>query len=125
MPDGFPASPYSECVDMAAQLWLELRERFSVPYYPNASMGWDPSPRTDQSKELVEGEYPYTRILAGNTPEEFQRSLVLAKRFLDEGNTHPKILTLYAWNEWTEGGYLEPDTVNGMKYLEAIRAVFP
>jgi len=25
----------------------------------------------------------------------------------------------------TEGSYIEPDTVHGMKYLEAIRAVFP
>ena len=29
------------------------------------------------------------------------------------------------WNEWTEGSYLEPDQVHGMKYLEAVREVFP
>ncbi|MBL8995486.1 MAG: glycoside hydrolase family 99-like domain-containing protein, partial [Spirochaetia bacterium] len=29
-----------------------------------------------------------------------------------------------AWNEWTEGSYLEPDTKNKMGYLEAIRDVF-
>ena len=29
-----------------------------------------------------------------------------------------------AWSERTEGSYLEPDTVNGLKYLEAVRAVF-
>jgi len=34
------------------------------------------------------------------------------------------VITIYAWNEWTEGGYLEPDTVHGMGYLEAIRNVF-
>ncbi|MBI5820822.1 MAG: glycoside hydrolase family 99-like domain-containing protein, partial [Verrucomicrobia bacterium] len=27
-------------------------------------------------------------------------------------------------NEWTEGSYLEPDTVHGLKYLEAVRDVF-
>jgi hypothetical protein len=33
-------------------------------------------------------------------------------------------VTINAWNEWTEGSYLEPDTVHGLKYLEAVRDVF-
>ena len=35
-----------------------------------------------------------------------------------------RILNINCWNEWTEGSYLEPDTVHGMKYLEAVRDVF-
>ena len=31
---------------------------------------------------------------------------------------------LSPWNEWTEGGYLEPDKDHGMGYLEALRTVF-
>jgi hypothetical protein len=35
-----------------------------------------------------------------------------------------RILTINAWNEWTEGSYLEPDTEHGFAYLEAIKQVF-
>ena len=35
-----------------------------------------------------------------------------------------RILNINSWNEWTEGSYLEPDTTNGMAYLEAVRDVF-
>ena len=30
-------------------------------------------------------------------------------------------LFMFAWNEWGESGYLEPDTKNGYKMLEAVR----
>jgi hypothetical protein len=33
-------------------------------------------------------------------------------------------VNINCWNEWTEGSYLEPDTIHGMKYLEAVREVF-
>ena len=35
-----------------------------------------------------------------------------------------KLITINSWNEWGEGSYLEPDTENGMGYLEAVRDVF-
>ncbi|OUS76478.1 hypothetical protein B1748_12435 [Paenibacillus sp. MY03] len=54
----------------------------------------------------------------------FQSSLQSVKQFLLEGGTKPPIVTINSWNEWTEGSYIEPDTIHGMGYLEAIRTVF-
>ncbi|MGO8697026.1 MAG: glycoside hydrolase family 99-like domain-containing protein [Limisphaerales bacterium] len=48
----------------------------------------------------------------------------LAKQRLLAETNGLRILNLNCWNEWTEGSYLEPDTVHGMAYLDAIKAVF-
>jgi len=87
-------------------------------------MGWDASPRTVQSDIFDNTGYPFMATLSGNTPAAFREALVRAKAFLGEQPDGPRILTLNAWNEWTEGSYLEPDTVNGLGYLEAVKDVF-
>lgn len=123
MPD-FPVTSYEKIQQESVKDYAKFTEQYVLPYFPNVSMGWDPSPRTVQSDPYSNAGYPWTPTLGGNTPEAYRKALQDAKAFLDEGNTVPKILTLNAWNEWTEGSYLEPDTVNGMAYLEAIRDVF-
>jgi hypothetical protein len=34
------------------------------------------------------------------------------------------LVTINAWNEWTEGSYFEPDTLHGTGHLEQIRDLF-
>lgn len=120
----FPATSYASWREESIAKWQEIGARFKVPYFPNVSMGWDSSPRTEQDVEYRRLGYPYTAVASGNTPVEFQKALQAAKAFLDRRPGVRKVVTLNAWNEWTEGSYLEPDTRNGMGYLEAIRAVF-
>jgi len=122
--ESFPFTSYAKYREQCVPLFEELTDEYKLPYYPNVTMGWDPSPRTIQTDAYDNLGYPFTPMLEGNTPEEFRKSLEAVKAFLDEGRTTPKIVTVNAWNEWTEGSYLEPDTVHGMKYLEAIRDVF-
>lgn len=120
----FPFTSYPEYREANVPDFAKFTEEYKLPYFPNVTMGWDPSPRTVQSSAYDLLGYPYTQILERNTPEEFEKSLRAVKQFLDEGRTEPKIFTINAWNEWTEGSYLEPDVKNGMGYLEAIRNVF-
>ena len=118
----FPTTPYAD-VAAAARNWAEQDARFRVPFFPNVTMGWDSSPRTVQSDRFENAGYPFMPALDGNTPAAFEAALRDVKRFLD-GRAAPKVFSINAWNEWTEGSYLEPDTVTGMGYLDAIRRVF-
>ena len=123
MPE-FPVTTYDYMMEKAFQYWDSAVIKYKIPYHPNVSMGWDASPRCDTSKKWEKGEYPFFAVLTGNTPNKFETSLQKAKSFLGKQNYNPKIITINSWNEWTEGSYLEPDTINKMKYLEAIKKVF-
>ena len=87
-------------------------------------MGWDSSPRAHQEDEFGDFGYPFMNTIGGNTPERFKEALTITKHRLLSRPGAPRILNINCWNEWTEGSYLEPDTVHGMKYLEAVRGVF-
>ena len=123
MPE-FPTTKYEYMMNKATEYWRTASTNFKVPYHPNVTMGWDASPRCDTAKPFVKGEYPFFSILTGNTPAKFKQSLQSAKDFIDASKAIHKIITINSWNEWTEGSYLEPDTINKMKYLEAIKTVF-
>lgn len=104
--------------------WDEAERKFGVPYFPNVTMGWDPSPRCNQDDVFGNFGYPFMNTIGGNTPERFKEALELTKRRLLSKPGGPRILDINCWNEWTEGSYLEPDQRHGMKYLEAVRDVF-
>lgn len=119
----FPQTDYAEYMKENIKDFQRFTDKYQLPYYPNVTMGWDPSPRTIQTDAYDELGYPFTATLQNNTPQNFKSALQAAKDFLDKRNT-AKILTINAWNEWTEGSYIEPDTQFGYGYLEAIRDVF-
>ncbi len=77
---------------------------------PGAFVNWDNTPRKGVRGSAVT-EY---------SPEKFKdylsRQIVHAKDAY-----HQDMMFMFAWNEWAEGGYLEPDEENQYGYLEAIR----
>ena len=115
---------YNFVRDAYFNYWSKAMTCFGVPYIPNVTMGWDPSPRADQTQEYGNFGYPFTNTIKDNTPENFRAALELARQRLLAETNGLRILNLNCWNEWTEGSYLEPDTVHGMAYLDAVKAVF-
>jgi hypothetical protein len=110
--------------DQYFEYWNAAEKMFGVPYFPNVSMGWDSSPRAAQEDAFGDFGYPFMNTIGRNTPESFRAALEKTKERLLAQPGGPRILNINCWNEWTEGSYLEPDVVNGMKYLEAVRDVF-
>jgi len=120
----FPQDDYNKAALANHQVWDHYAQTLSVPYYPNVSMGWDPSPRTCQTNRYENRGYPWTSVLEGNTPQAFEYSLQKARDFIERTSAKSSMVTLNAWNEWTEGSYLLPDTVNDDAYLKAISRTF-
>ncbi len=123
-PKSFPSYDYADAMQLAIPHWERAASDFPLPYYPNVSMGWDSTPRTCQSDIFTPSDYPFTAVMTGNTPERFKEALQAAKQFVDRKGGTQRILNINAWNEWTEGSYLEPGTTHTMEYLKAVRDVF-
>jgi hypothetical protein len=120
----FPTTDYGAYLKCFPSIYSEIAEKYPLPYFPNVTVGWDSSPRTCMSDRYDNLGYPFMGILTNNTPDNFYKALANAKDYLLKTPSRHKMLTINAWNEWTEGSYLEPDTENGYGYLEAIGKCF-
>jgi hypothetical protein len=115
---------YNYVRDAYFEHWDKSKKEYGIPYFPNITMGWDPTPRCDIRSEWTNAGYPFMNIIRNNTPENFKKALEMTKEKLLNDPAGPRILTINCWNEWTEGSYLEPDSISGMAYLKAIKDVF-
>ncbi|MBO5680908.1 MAG: glycoside hydrolase family 99-like domain-containing protein [Lentisphaeria bacterium] len=121
-----PTADYLPFRDGYLQFWNEFTANHpGLEYYPNATVGWDSTPRTraDQPWTGCDG-YPFGCCMINNTPERFKQALKDIKTQLEESSQKTKFMTINSWNEWTEGSYLEPDNVNGTGFLDAVKEVF-
>ncbi len=115
---------FNQARDQYFTYWDKAKSEFNVPYFPNVSVGWDPTPRCDLKSEWGNFGYPFTNTIGNNTPENFKKALQMTKDKMLTDPQGPRIMNINSWNEWTEGSYLEPDTKNKFGYLESIKSVF-
>ncbi len=114
-----PELKYGDFVDISVNHFKTIAERYPEgQFFPHVSIGWDNNPRFPATD--------YSPRIDGQDPREFERALRLAKAWADEHirPDMPKLITLNAWNEWTEGCYLEPSKEFGYAYLNAVARVF-
>jgi hypothetical protein len=102
----------SKAIDIRDQ-WDEVLD---IPFFPNASIGWDDTPRFPHKgkKDIV---------CFNKSPESFAAYLQEAKEYCDKHPEQTKLITIFSWNEWIEGGYLLPDRKYGFDYLEKVKEV--
>ena len=87
-----------------------LRKPYTKKSLPCAFVDWDNSPRYRERGQ----------VYLGATPKKFKQYLSqLLRKAKNDYKTN--LLFIFAWNEWGEGGYLEPDELNGYGYLEAVK----
>jgi hypothetical protein len=119
----FPAGDPARLRDEAFADYERLAATLPVPFHPNVTVGWDSSPRISGSVPFVPGRYPFLPVF-DQTPADFELALRRAAEFLEQHPTEHPVITINAWNEWTEGSALLPDTTNGLGFLEALKSVF-
>ncbi len=119
--DCFPRVDYDSTFEEYYRVRQHAADTLPGPYHPVVTVGWDSTPRTVQSemfdRRLV---YPYLPVMEP-TPEKFQDKVAEALRYLKQRPEQDQYLFINAWNEWTEGSYLEPDQKHGMAFLEAVK----
>ena len=78
---------------------------------PGAFVDWDNTPRRNKTGYVADGA----------SPEKFEK--YLTKQIINAKQNYKKdMMFIFSWNEWAEGGYLEPDMKNQYGYLDAIKS---
>jgi hypothetical protein len=121
----FPITPYADYAAAAiARIDGLAKEAAPLPYIPNFSVAWDPSPRTVQSDAYDNWGYPSTPVLQPTVPELSAALAALADKVAAECSPAWCMLTVYAYTEFSEGGSLWPTVADGTGRLDAFKAVF-
>lgn len=109
---GLPQSYFSTLLYDYDDAWKRILKRKPKDnkMIPGAFCDWDNSPRYGRKAIIYKGV----------TVEKFQKYLTeQIKRARKIYNKD--MIFMFAWNEWGEGGYLEPDEQRGFGMLEAVR----
>jgi hypothetical protein len=115
------ATPYPEIARDAFAPFMKLNK----PVSPCMLENFDERPRQD----ILIPDRSAVRYLVGKTDTLFRHNLVVAKEISDRSyemlkSPASRLVYLYAWNEWHEGGILEPNAHSDARDLNIVTDVF-
>lgn len=89
-----------------------------------AMSGFDERPRT--GIYFPAGQPSQARYFKDDTKAEFPEAMESTRRDMEgePATVTDDDLTVYAWNEWAEGGHIEPNVRDHAYYLEALQRIF-
>lgn len=117
------AQPFQHLVDGHLKAWDILAGYTALPYIPVATLGWDMRPW--EQPGIPEAEQ--TIYYPDRTPRHVEDMVRNAVHWVIKNpakTARERIVLLYAWNEYGEGGYLTPTQQDGTAYLEAVQRGF-
>ena len=112
---------YRQCVLHGEGVWARAALN-KIPYAPNVTLGWDNRPRRARAvnpKELMQGPWCAAPEIEPLTVH-FEQAVAFARN--QAGPVPFRTVTIYSWNEFTEGGWMAPTMRNGDGWLEMLRA---
>jgi Glycosyltransferase WbsX len=97
--------------DAVWQQIIEIRPDEKLTTFPGAFLDWDNAARYKNR----------ATVFNGANPQSFEKWFSKLVGTLPQRNLPESFIFLNAWNEWSEGTYLEPDEKYGYQYLEAVK----
>lgn len=97
---------YIESMKSDIDVWREK------PVYQVVFPDWDNAPRYNER----------ATFFSDTSTDNFEKALEVVKQKVEKHDD--KLIFINAWNEWSEGAYLEPDTIHQFSYLETIKKTF-
>ncbi|RZN33377.1 hypothetical protein CWO90_09835 [Bradyrhizobium sp. Leo121] len=112
---------FSDCVANNSNYWGRASNA-GFPFVPNVTLGWDPRPR--DSVRVREGKEPQVKSWC-DPPRDNNLKQLLQSAFhavaSQPGPLPFRSVLVYAWNEFTEGGWLAPTWNGGTAKLDEFR----
>ena len=113
-----PTLDYSYSMTNQRHCWKMIAEQ-GLPFAPSITLGGDVAPRW--SRELT---YPWDFEKMGYYPIKVNATPDRVGQLLKEAlEMDTDVVIINAWNEWSEGMYLIPDTFYGTSLLDKIKEI--
>lgn len=97
------------------RVYRDNKKMMSQDFIPGAFISYDDTPRRGKNARVIKAKDLEEEI---NIFETYFRKLYHLCNINDKD-----FMLITAWNEWGEGAYMEPDSVNQYRYLEIIKSI--